>query len=112
MAKGDGAKAKDAMRIPKEWYISEHQSQGIAGEYVGNGSNHDIIMPIGHVALNGQLLNPPEFIEPGYGGYMMFGDPEAGSPESEVCQSVLKPIQKYLPSNQTCYIKGSLRTLN
>ena len=65
-------------------------------------------MPIGNVALNGQLLNPPEFIEPGYGGYMMFGDPEAGSPESEVCQSVLKPIQKYLPSNQTCYIKGDL----
>ena len=101
-------KAQDAMIIPKEWYVSHARNDGIVGNYVENGSKHDIIIPIGHVALNGQLLIPPWFNEPGDGGYIYFGDPETGSPESEVCQSVLKPIQKYLPTNQTCYITSDL----
>ncbi len=101
-------KARDAMIIPREWYVSHAQSHGIVGEYVGNQSNYDIIIPIGQVALNGQLLNPPYFNEPDNGGYIMFSNSGADSPEAEVCQSILKPIQKYLPSNQTCFISHEL----
>ena len=93
-------KAQNARIIPKEWYNSGDRNEGIAGNYVGNGSKHDIIIPIGRVALNGQLWNPPWFNEPSDGGYIQFRE--------EVCQAILKPIQKYLPTNQTCHIMHDL----